>query len=75
MKYTIQELYPSDEEGFVYADVLINDEAEPRRLILPEDTNAAKATMKEYLKAESQPEATVVAEVVELVDQTITVKA
>lgn len=75
MKYTIKELYPSDEEGYVYADVLVNNETEPRRLIIPEDTDQAKAVLKDYLKEESVVGADeITAEVAELIDQTITVK-
>lgn len=73
MQYTIQSISPSNEEGYVYADVLINDETEPRRLILPENTEEAQATMEAYLQEEATPEPVVEAPVAELIDQTIEV--
>lgn len=67
--YTITNIEPSSEDGFVYADVLVNKETEPRRLILPEDTVNAKAAMKAYLQQEEEPEPVVEAQVVELLDK------
>lgn len=75
MTYTIQAIYPSTEDGFVYADVLINDEQEPRRLILPADTAEAKTAMENYLLSEQATEPVVEAPVVELIDQTVIVEA
>jgi len=50
--YVIKELYQSNEDGYVYADVLINDESEPRRLIIPESIEEAKIILENYLNAE-----------------------
>lgn len=75
--YEIKELFPSTEEGYIYADVLINDEEEPRRLIIPEATADAQAVLETYVQAEEnapepvQPE--VVAEVSELIDTPVEV--
>ena len=71
--YVIKELFPSSEDGYVYADVLINDEVEPRRLIIPESIDDAKITLENYLNAEENlPVPTIPqvnAEVSALVDQ------
>jgi len=75
--YEIKSIEPSSEEGFVYADVLINDEEELRRLIIPEATAEAQAVLEAYVQAEEnapepvQPE--VVAEVSELIDTPVEV--
>lgn len=75
--YEIKELYPCTEDGFVYADVLVNDETEPRRLIIPETTEDAQAVLAEYVTAEENavaPPAPVVdAEVTELIDTPVEV--
>lgn len=75
--YEIKELYPCTEEGFVYADVLVNDETEPRRLIIPEATEDAQTILAEYMTAEENavtPAVPVVdAEVSELIDTPVEV--
>lgn len=80
-KYEIKAIYPSTEDGFVYADVLINDEEEPRKLILPIDTDEAQVVLSDYVTSEETPtveetipEVTVEeAPVVELIDVPIEV--
>ena len=75
--YEIKELFESPEEGFVYADVIINDETEPRHLIIPEATEEAQTVLETYVQAEENtPEPTpspVVAEVAELIDTPVEV--
>jgi len=75
--YEIKEVYPCTEEGFVYADVLINDETEPRRLIIPEATENAQTILADYVTAEENaatPTPPVVdAEVTELIDTPVEV--
>ena len=70
--YTITNLENSNEEGYVYADVIINDETKSRRLIIPEGTAAAEAVLAEYATNEETitDPAIVTAEVSELIDQT-----
>lgn len=53
--YTIINTYESNEQGYVYADVLINDEVEPRKLILPDDPKIAQNKMADYLYNEDNP--------------------
>lgn len=50
--YEIKDLHPCNEEGFVYADVLVNGETEPRRLIIPEITEDAQIILSDYVTAE-----------------------
>jgi len=75
--YEIKEVYPCTEDGFVYADVLINDETEPRRLIIPEATENAQTILADYVTAEENaatPTPPVVdAEVTELIDTPVEV--
>ena len=75
--YEIKELYPCTEDGFVYADVLVNDETEPRRLIIPEATEDAQTVLAEYVTAEENavapPVPVVDAEVTELIDTPVEV--
>lgn len=75
--YEIKELYPCTEEGFVYADVLVNDETEPRRLIIPEVTEDAQTILADYVTAEENaatPTPPVInAEVAELIDTPVEV--
>lgn len=68
--YTITNIEDSGEDGFVYADVIINDETEPRRLIIPEATDEAQAVLANYVQAEEnvQLPVKIVAEVKELID-------
>lgn len=68
--YTITNTEPA-EEGYVYVDVIIDDATETIRLILPNDENAAKQKMTEYLNPEQIP--AVVTQVDSLIDQTIEV--
>lgn len=75
--YTIVSTEPSNEKGFVYVDVLVNSDTEPRRLILPADPALAEGAMATYLAMpENSPD--VIEEVVTttldtLVDKTIEV--
>lgn len=75
--YEIKELYPCTEEGFVYADVIVNDETEPRRLIIPAVTEDAQTVLADYVTAEENAVAptapTVDAEVAELIDTPVEV--
>lgn len=75
--YEIKELFPCTEDGFIYADVLINDETEPRRLIIPEATEDAQIILAEYVLAEENavtPVAPVIdAPVSELIDTPVEV--
>jgi glycine cleavage system aminomethyltransferase T len=75
--YEIKEVYPCTEEGFVYADVIVNDETEPRRLIIPEATENAQTILADYVTAEENaatPTPPVVdAEVTELIDTPVEV--
>jgi glycine cleavage system aminomethyltransferase T len=75
--YEIKEVYPCTEDGFVYADVLVNDETEPRRLIIPEATTEAQTILADYVTAEENaatPTPPVVdAEVTELIDTPVEV--
>jgi len=70
--YTITNLENSNEEGYVYADVIINDETESRRLIIPEATAEAELVLADYAINEETitDPAIVIAEVSELIDQT-----
>lgn len=75
--YEIKEIYPCGEEGYVYADVLVNDDTEPRRLIIPEATGNAQVVMSRYMAAEENAvipiEPVVDAEVIELIDTPVEV--
>ena len=75
--YEINEIYPCGEEGYVYADVLVNDDTEPRRLIIPEATGNAQVVMSRYMAAEENAvipiEPVVDAEVIELIDTPVEV--
>lgn len=75
--YEIKDLYPCDEEGFVYADVLVNDETKPRRLIIPSTTEEAQTVLADYVTAEENAAAptppVVEVEVAELIDTPVEV--
>jgi hypothetical protein len=75
--YEIKDLYPCDEEGFVYADVLVNDETEPRRLIIPSKTEEAQTILADYVTAEENAVTPVLpvveVEVAELIDTPVEV--
>ena len=71
--FIIKQVYPSNEEGFVYADVQINDEEEVRKLILPENSDEARAKMEEYLANEDASEPVVEGSITELVDTQVEV--
>lgn len=75
--YEIKEIYPCTEAGFVYADVLVNDETEPRKLIIPEATADAQTVLADYVTATENTTPivppVVTAEVTELIDTPIEV--
>jgi glycine cleavage system aminomethyltransferase T len=75
--YEIKDIYPCNEDGFVYADVLINDETEPRKLIIPSTTTEAQIILADYAIAEENattPSLPVMeVEVVELIDTPVEV--
>jgi hypothetical protein len=70
--YTITNLENSNEGGYVYADVLFNEQTEPIRLIIPETTAEAELVLADYAINEETitDPAIVTAEVSELIDQT-----
>lgn len=72
--YTIVNTYPSNEDGYVYVDALVDDDTVTRRLILPEEPKAAQAKMDAYVSENTTAPDVPETSLDVLVDQTIEAK-